>query len=413
MYTNSNLVTDTNLSPNHSGERVEPISRLTIHCFVGQVTAKRGLEVFLPKSRKASCNYVVGFDGSVGLCVEEKNRSWCTSSNYNDQKAITIEAASNNVNPYDFTDACYNKLIELSVDICNRNGKNVLVYIPNKDEALKYKPKDNELLITLHKWYANKACPGPWFISKLPEFVNEVNKRLGNVEIKPNNEVKQSDNETIIWDYLKSKINNSYGVAGLMGNLQAESALRPNNLQNSYETKLGYNDDTYTQAVDNGSYTNFVHDSAGYGLAQWTYWSRKQNLLNFKNNSNKSIGDLTLQLDFLFNELSTSYKGVLNGLVNSKSVKEASDLVLTQFERPKDQSDNVKNKRCQLGQDIYNRHVDLTTQQNNDIIYIVKPGDTLSKIAKQYNTTYQKIAVDNKIANPNVIRVGQKLTIKP
>ena len=413
MYTNSNLVTDTNLSPNHSGERVEPISRLTIHCFVGQVTAKRGLEVFLPKSRKASCNYVVGFDGSVGLCVEEKNRSWCTSSNYNDQRAITIESASNNVNPYDFTDACYNKLIELSVDICNRNGKNVLVYIENKDDALKYKPKDNELLITLHKWYANKACPGPWFISKLPEFVNEVNKRLGNVEIKPNDEVKQTDNETIIWDYLKSKINNSYGVAGLMGNLQAESALRPNNLQNSYESKLGYNDDTYTQAVDNGSYTNFVHDSAGYGLAQWTYWSRKQNLLNFKNNSNKSIGDLSLQLDFLFNELSTSYKGVLNGLVNSRSVKEASDLVLTQFERPKDQSDNVKNKRSQLGQDIYNRHADLTIPQNNDIIYIVKPGDTLSKIAKQYNTTYQKIAKDNKIANPNVIRVGQKLTIKP
>ena len=112
-------------------------------------------------------------------------------------------------------------------------------------------------------------------------------------------------------------------------------------------------------------------------------------------------------------ELNTNYKGVLNALRSAKSVKEASDVVLLQFERPKDQSDNAKNRRCQLSQEVYDKYAkNLTQTQNDDIIYIVKPGDTLSKIAKQYGTTYQKIALDNKIANPNVIRVGQRLTIR-
>ena len=101
-------------------------------------------------------------------------------------------------------------------------------------------------------------------------------------------------------------IDNEYGVAGLMGNLYTESALRFNNLQQSYETKLGYNDNTYTAAVDNGSYDNFVKDAAGYGLAQWTYWSRKQAMLEFHQSKKKSIGDLQTQLEFLIKELSDS-----------------------------------------------------------------------------------------------------------
>ena len=102
-----------------------------------------------------------------------------------------------------------------------------------------------------------------------------------------------------IYDRLMKVFGNSYGVCGLMGNLYAESGLKPTNLQNSYQTKLGMTDESYTQAVDNGSYTNFVRDSAGYGLAQWTYWSRKQNLLNYAKKVSKSIGDLDMQIDFL------------------------------------------------------------------------------------------------------------------
>lgn len=152
-------------------------------------------------------------------------------------------------------------------------------------------------------------------------------------------------NEKIIWDYLKDKGLNDYGVAGLMGNLYAESALNPKNLQQTFEKKLGYTDATYTESVDNGTYTNFVRDSAGYGLAQWTYWSRKQNLLNFAKAAGKSIGDLDMQLDFLWKELCESYKSVLSVLQSATSVLEASNIVLFQFERPANQSESVQKQR--------------------------------------------------------------------
>lgn len=163
-----------------------------------------------------------------------------------------------------------------------------------------------------------------------------------------------TSNAKIIWDYLMSKINNSYGVAGLMGNLQAESGLNPRNLQNSCEKKSGYTDQTYTLNVDNDTYTNFVNDKYGYGIAQWTSAGRKQGLLNSR--KNRSIGDLSVQLEWLYTELSTSYKNVLNGLKNAKSVREASDIVLTKFERPKDQSEAVKIKRASYGQYFYDKY---------------------------------------------------------
>lgn len=165
---------------------------------------------------------------------------------------------------------------------------------------------------------------------------------------------KIEDVPKYIWDYLLSKIGNPYGAAGLMGNLKAESGLNPKNLQNSCEKKLGMTDEQYVQAVDSGAYKNFVHDSCGFGLAQWTYHTRKASLMNFK--GNKSIGDLQMQLDFLWKELTTSYKGVLNGLENAKSVREASDIVLTKFERPKDQSESVKVKRASYGQEFYDKY---------------------------------------------------------
>ena len=114
-------------------------------------------------------------------------------------------------------------------------------------------------------------------------------------------------NEQKIWSFLFGKIGNAYGVAGLMGNLNAESGLRPNNLQNSYEKSLGMTDVQYTAAVDNGSYTNFAKDSAGYGLAQWTYHTRKTALLSYAKSIGASIGSLDMQLNFLYKELSENY----------------------------------------------------------------------------------------------------------
>lgn len=156
-----------------------------------------------------------------------------------------------------------------------------------------------------------------------------------------------------IWNYLKSKGLSNHGAAGLMGNLFAESGLNPKNLQNTYEKKLNHTDDSYTKAVDDGSYDNFVRDSAGYGLAQWTYWSRKEKLFNFVKSRKCSIGDLEAQLDFLMEELGKSYGTILANLKSAISVKEASDAVLVGFEKPKDQSDSAKDKRAAYGQKYY------------------------------------------------------------
>ena len=172
-------------------------------------------------------------------------------------------------------------------------------------------------------------------------------------------------NEQKIWNYLKSKINNNYGVAGLMGNLYAESGLRPENLQNTYEKSLGLSDTAYTQAVDNGTYTNFVQDKAGYGLAQWTYWSRKQNLLNYIKSRKVSIGDLEAQLDFLYKELSENYNSILQTLKNATSVLQASNEVLLKFERPANQSLAVQTKRAEYGQTYYDKYATTSTTNSS------------------------------------------------
>lgn len=155
---------------------------------------------------------------------------------------------------------------------------------------------------------------------------------------------------------LYAKIGNPYGVAGLMGNLYAESGLQPNNLQNTYEESLGYTDAFYTQAVDSGSYTNFTSDSAGYGLAQWTVEDRKTPLLAFANARGCSVADLDMQLAFLCDELETKFPGVLSMLKNAKSVREASDYVLFNFEAPLDQGESVQAQRAANGGAYYSRY---------------------------------------------------------
>lgn len=160
-----------------------------------------------------------------------------------------------------------------------------------------------------------------------------------------------------MWDFLKSKGLSDYAVAGIMGNIYAESSFRSNNLQGSYEKKLGYTDDSYTQSVDNGSYTNFIKDSAGYGLAQWTYYSRKEDLLVFATNKKKSIGDFEMQLEFLWDELQ-DYKSMMKQLKEATSVKEASDLILHDFEAPADQSAAVEEKRAGYGQKYFDKYAE-------------------------------------------------------
>ena len=161
-FSNSPLATVKVLSPNHSGQRTHEIDTITIHCVVGQCTAQRIGEIFLPTSRQASSNYGIGYDGEIGLYVEEKNRSWCTSSRSNDQRAITIEVASDTTEPYAVTDKAYAALIDLVTDICKRNGIKELKWQGDKS-LIGQVDKQN---MTVHRWFANKSCPGKYLYDR-------------------------------------------------------------------------------------------------------------------------------------------------------------------------------------------------------------------------------------------------------
>ena len=178
-------------------------------------------------------------------------------------------------------------------------------------------------------------------------------------EINTSSSLSGATNEEKVWNFLLSEIKNEFGVAGLMGNLNAESSFKPSNLQGSYEKSLGFTDETYTTAVDNGTYTKdqFINDKAGYGLAQWTYWSRKQSLYEYvKEEQKRSIGDLQGQLEFLCKELKT-YKTVWNTLLNAINVFDASQKVLLNYEKPASMNnESTQHNRAAYGEAIYQKY---------------------------------------------------------
>lgn len=178
-YTNSSMVSYTGLSPNHSGQRTHCIDRITPHCVVGQLSAESICGCFTSPSRQASCNYGIGTDGRVSLCVEEKNRSWCSSSNANDQRAVTIECASDKTEPYAMNARVYDSLVKLCTDICRRNGKKKLLWLGDRNKTLNYTPKPDEMVLTVHRWFANKSCPGNWLYARLGDLAAKVTAALG------------------------------------------------------------------------------------------------------------------------------------------------------------------------------------------------------------------------------------------
>lgn len=467
-YSNSPLATYTRLTSHHSGAKGNPITRITPHCIVGQWTGRQGVDYFATTDRDASANYCIGRDGDIALGVEEKNRAWTTggdknvngrTGSRNDYHAVTIECASDTTHPYAFTSACYNSLINLCADICKRYGKTKLIWIDNAARAEAYSDTmpSNEMLLTVHRWYASKACPGDWLYSRMGDLANKVNAKLGSSSAQPSTptlvttfpavpflvtvkipdlnyrsepkmgdnvkgqtgkgiftimevkngwgrlksgvgwvylenpdyvtvgkHVEQStpapapstpstptapttkpeDNMEKIWNGLQKAIGNKYGTAGVMGNIHAESSYRPENLQNTYEKSLGMTDAEYTAKVDSGAYSKdkFIHDSAGYGLAQWTYYSRKQAMYEFiREQKKKSIGDLDAQIEFLVKELK-GYTKVWDVLTKAKSIREASDAVLLQFERPADTGEAVQKKRAEYGQQAYDKYAKKETK---------------------------------------------------
>lgn len=172
---NSPLVTYTRITKNKTSPRNHAIDTITIHCIVGQWTAKQGCDYFATTNRQCSANYVVGKDGSIGLSVDEKDRSWCSSNGTNDNRAITIEVASDTTHPYAVTAKAYAALLDLVTDICKRNGIKKLVWSTNKNDRVNHR---NGCNMTVHRDFANKACPGEYLYSRHGEIAAEVNRRL-------------------------------------------------------------------------------------------------------------------------------------------------------------------------------------------------------------------------------------------
>jgi len=178
-YTNSPMTVYTRLSPNHSGQRTHVIDRITPHCAVSQLSAEEIGDSYVNPSRQISSNYGIDMDGRVGLYVEEKNRSWCSSSNVNDQRAVTVECASDSTEPYAFRDIVYQTLIKLCIDICRRNGKKKLLWLGDKDKTLCYSPAADEMVLTVHRWFADKSCPGSWMYARMGDLACKVTAALG------------------------------------------------------------------------------------------------------------------------------------------------------------------------------------------------------------------------------------------
>lgn len=209
---NSSLVTYTNISNNKTIQTSKTINRITIHCIVGQWTAKQGCDYFATANRQCSANYVVGKDGSIGLSVDEKDRSWCSSSADNDKQAITIEVASDTTDPYAVTSAAYTALLNLVADICKRNGKNTVIWNSNKTEALAYKPATNEVVLTVHRWFASKSCPGEYLYSRQAEIANTVTQRLGGTIIQEEEEMTQEQFNTMMNNWITEQANKDPGT---------------------------------------------------------------------------------------------------------------------------------------------------------------------------------------------------------
>jgi N-acetyl-anhydromuramyl-L-alanine amidase AmpD len=171
---NSPLVSYTKISPNKTSPRNHKIDTITIHCVVGQLSVETLGEVFAKRSKQASSNYGIGTDGRIGMYVEEKDRSWCSSNSANDNRAITIECASDTKHPYAINNKVYNSLIDLCTDICKRNNIDELKWKGDKTLVGKVDVQN----VSVHRWFANKSCPGDYIYSRLGQIANEVNKRL-------------------------------------------------------------------------------------------------------------------------------------------------------------------------------------------------------------------------------------------
>lgn len=332
--------------------RLDP-GYIAIHYVGATGSAKQNCEYYAGGNRNASAHYFVDHNGDVYQSVEDQNIAWhCGATTYRhpecrNANSIGIELCcrtTGNPNNADanwyFEDATVASAIALT-----------------KELMAKYNiPADH---VVRHYDITGKICPAPYVFNTgkhtWDQFQAAIRETSPNIQNGTNS---QKETDELIWDAFRSFGFPEVVTAAWLGNLKAESDLRANNLQNTYEKTLGMTDDEYTSAVDSGAYgkDRFYNDKAGYGLAQWTFWSRKKALYEYVVEQKRvSIGDTQAQIEFLLHELSRDYAGLVARLKACATIKEASDLILTQFEQPANQSDFVKNTRTSYSEELYKK----------------------------------------------------------
>lgn len=388
------------------------IKYIVIHYVGATGGAEDNCHYFYSEYRGASAHYFVGHKGEIWQCVDDADVAWhCGDDKYwhdtcRNDNSIGIEMCcrKNSSGKWYFEDITVESTIELTKELMKKYNVPAENVIRHYDVTGKVCPAPYVKNDTKHTWDAFKKSvsntatqvqsekPAVTKYYRVRKSWNDASSQIGAFGVLQNAKnacdkagagyyvfddnglvvypkVESSAGTSIsgtastgseadqkaFWDYFLGKLGNEYGVAGLMGNISVESGFVSNNLQGYYESRLGYNDATYTAAVDNGTYKNFVNDDAGFGLAQWTYYSRKQNLLNYAKSKNKSIGDFRMQLDFLWEELQ-GYRSVVSTLKSAKSVYEASKSVHINYECPADQSSKAISDRAACCQKYYDKY---------------------------------------------------------
>lgn len=259
---NSSLVNYTRISPNRTIGRTHAIDTITIHCVVGQCSIETLGALFAQSSRQASSNYGVGYDGRIGLYVPESDRSWCSSSSANDNRAITIEVASDTYHPYAVNTAAYNATIKLVADICKRNGIKKLVWSTDKNTRVNHL---NGCNMTVHRDFANKACPGDYLYNRMGDIAAKVNAILGS-SVDPNPEPEP----IVTWVDLKAK--------QIQFNSEGNSVFAAQTLLNAWAARL--NKPEFNCGLADGDFgTKTLNATKAfqkeYGLPQTGVWDGK------------------------------------------------------------------------------------------------------------------------------------------
>lgn len=386
-YTNSPLVSYTKISPNRTKNRNHAIDTITIHCVVGQCSVQTLGNIFAPTSRGASSNYGVGYDGKIGMYVEEKDRSWCSSSSVNDNRAVTIEVASDTSEPYAVNQKAYASLLNLVTDICKRNGIKKLIWSKNKNERVNHL---NGCNMTVHRDYDNKSCPGTYLYNKHGEIAAEVNKRLGANATTP-----QAPSAN-----LKFKAGDIVQFAG--GKHYKSVDASSGSTVKASKAKI-----TQVASGKHPYHCRAVNEAGAFVSGVYG-WVDENTLTAISNVSKPATGSTGLKIGD-----QVMFTGCLHYTSSYKTATaHACKAGLAKITKISAKNPHPYHLQAVAGKGstVYG-WVGAKDIQATANTYTVKSGDTLSGIAKKYGTTVAKLVELNGIKNANLIYKGQLIKL--